>query len=789
MLRSFILFAWRNLKKNRVYSAINVLGLATGMAIAILIGLWMYDELTFDRYFDNHRTIAQVMSTTPVNGELRTSKATLLPLGLGLQGKDIQSVSMASWNENHSLQYNDVKVSGDGMFVQPSFAGMFGLKMLEGSREGLRDPSSVLLNASTAKALFGTEDPMGKTVRVSGSYDMTVAGVFEDFPENTSLTRTHLLMPWDRYIILNAHWYHNWEHQWNNHSFQAFIQLKHGADIHGLEQQLTAVVRSHPESARESILVHPMDRWRLYSEFKNGVSVGGRIQFVWMFSLIGAFILILACINFMNLSTARSEKRAREVGIRKTLGSLRVQLVVQLYIESIIVTLLALGIALCLVKLSLPFFNGLADKHMRLPLTSLSFWGSALAFTLFTGLISGTYPAIYLSSFRPIKVLKGTFKAGRLAALPRRVLVVLQFTVSVALIIGTTVVFLQVQYARDRPTGYDRGDGLIVVKLNTSGLYGHYTPLRQDLLATGAVSDMAESNGATTQVVSTMTDFRWDGLKPDAKPEFAYVAVTHDYGNTVQWQVKEGRDFSRAFSSDTGAIVLNESAVRLMGLKHPVGTVMHVQQESHTVVGVVKDMVMESPYTPVSPTIYTLDYSWTESILLRLTPGLPAQSSLDKVARVFARYNPGMPFEYKFASDEYERKFSDEKRVGQLAGVFAGLAILISCLGLFGLASFVAEQRTKEMGVRKVLGASVFHIWKLLSTEFVLLVMLSCLIATPVAWYYLDRWLSAYAYHTPISWWIFLGAAGGALVITLTTVSFQSIRAALVNPGKSLRSE
>ncbi len=548
------------------------------------------------------------------------------------------------------------------------------------------------------------------------------------------------------------------------------------------------IPKEHLKDGNEEILLHPMNKWHLYSDFSNGKVAGGRIEFVWMFGIIGAFVLLLACINFMNLSTARSEKRAKEVGIRKAVGSLRQQLIGQFLSESILVAFLAFIFSILLVQLSLSFFNGLAGKEVSIPWSNTFFWITGLGFTLITGLIAGSYPALYLSGFQPVKVLKGTFRTGRLAALPRKVLVTVQFTVSIALIIGTIVIFRQIQFAKQRPVGYSKA-GLISVPINTSEFSGHYNTLRNDLLKTGAVENMSESSSPTTSVGAALSGFEWKGKNPNSNPLFGAIGVTHDYGKTIGWQITQGRDFSRNFITDSGTMILNESAAKLISLKNPVGEMINYNGIDHKITGIVKDMLMESPYSSVSPTLFIMDYNWANFITVRIKPDMNAHDALTAIEPVFKKYNPGSPFEYKFIDNEFAKKFEAEQHIGNLASFFAALAIFISCLGLFGMASFMAEQRVKEIGVRKVLGASVFNLWQLLSKGFVVMVLISILIATPIAYYFMHNWLQNYQYRTTLSWWIFAAAGFGALLITLLTVSFQSIKAAIANPVKSLKTE
>lgn len=794
MLKNYLKIAWRNLRNNKMYSSLNIVGLATGMAVALLIGLWIWDEVSFNTYHRNYNQLAQVMvqaTNKTANGNaIFTGSTTSIPMGYELRDKysgDFKHVSLVSWQAAHIVATGDKQLSQTGMWVEETFPVMFTFKMLTGNADALKDPSSILLAQSVAKALFNNADPLTQTVRIDNKMEMKVVGVYEDLPYNTTYRDVKLLLPWKRYVNGTEEWIKNSQTQWDNHMCQLYVQLNEHADHNKVSAKIRSVPTPHITFSKEELLLHPMKKWYLYSEFKEGKLVGGRISMVWMIGIIGAFVLLLACINFMNLSTARSEKRSREVGVRKTIGSSRRQLVLQFLSESLTMTLLALILSLVMVQLSLPLFNGLSDKLMSIPWGNPVFWLLILTFTFITGLISGSYPAFYLSGFKPVKVLKGTFKAGRFAALPRKVLVIVQFTVSVALIIGTIIIYRQIQYTGNRLVGYTR-EGLITVDINTPEIAGHYDALRNDLLQTGAVADMANSNSAPTEVFSNNI-VEWKGKDPSITVSPGTIAVSHDFGNTVGWKIKEGRDFSRNFPSDTGAFILNESAVKLTGFKSPIGQTIRWLDRDHVIVGVVKDMVMESPYQPVRPTIFHLNPYWARLITIRIKPGITLRDGLAKLEPVFKKYNPGSPFVYKLTDEEYAKKFNDEKRIGNLTTIFAVLAIFISCLGLFGLASFVAEQRTKEIGIRKVLGASVFNVWNMLSMGFVTLVIISCAIAVPLSWYFLHEWLQKYEYRTTISWWIFAMAILGTLLLTLATVTYQSIKAAILNPVNSLKRE
>jgi len=783
MLRNYLKIAWRNLKKNRIYSFINIAGLATGMAVALLIGLWIWDELSFDSYFPNHKKLAEIMIRQQMKDELGTDNSIQVQLGYTLKSKynDLfKRVAMASWNDEHLISAGDKKIPGAGMWAEQDFAPMFGLQIVKGSDDGLKDPSSILIDESIAKALFGNGDPINKVVKIDDDLSLKVAGVYKDLPQNTNFFNTKILMSW-----LNAKNWRRDQTEWENHCAQLYVELQDGVDVKSASAKIKNVPTPHIEGWKETALAYPVDRLHLWGEFERDQEVGKRMQFVWLFGIIGVFVLLLACINFMNLSTARSEKRAKEVGIRKTVGSLKSQLIGQFLSESVLVALLAFVVSLVMVEMSLGFFNELADKSMEIPWSNAIFWLMTLSFAIFTGLIAGSYPAFYLSAFEPIKVLKGVLRVGKLASVPRKVLVVVQFTVSITLIIGTIVVYKQIQYAKNRHVGYDR-TGLINVSLNHD-LWNRYNPIRNDLLATGVVENAAESSYSTTNFDQN-NGMDWRGKDPSRVVFFYDVNVTPEYGKTIGWKIIQGRDFSKDFATDSAGMIINEATAKVLGFKNPVGEVVKIHGKQFEIKGVVENMVTRSPYDPIAPAVFLCD-GWMGVFTIKMKPNVPVHDALAKIQAVFDKYSPNIPFAYKFVDEEYGKKFAAEMRVGNLATVFAILAVFISCLGLFGLASFVAEQRTKEIGVRKVLGASIFNLWKLLSKEFVLLVIISCAIAGPLANYFLSKWLMNYQYRTDISWWVFASAGIGAMVITILTVSYQSIKAATSNPVKSLRTE
>lgn len=785
MFQNYFKIGWRNLLRNKGYSLINIGGLAIGMTVAIVIGLWISDELSFNSYFKNRQRLAQVMLNQTGQGYIYTGGTIASPVAEPLRsqyGSDFKALSLVSFKNAAVLAAADKRLSFEGMWVERDFPKMFSLSLTLGSDGALNDPSTMLVSMSVAKALFDDVDPINKTVRIDNRFDMKVGGVYEDLPQNTTFANTKFLLPWhNRENGLNTNT------DWDNHSCELFVLLADGADLNQVSDKIKSLPTPHiRKETNEQILLHPIDKLHLYGEFKNGKVAGGRIQFVWLFGIIGGFVLLLACINFMNLSTARSEKRSKEVGIRKTIGSQRNQLVGQFLVESTVVATIALVLSVICVQLSLPFFNMLAEKQMSILWGSPLFWLLIIGFALFTGAISGSYPAFYLSSFNPAKVLKGTLRAGRFSTLPRKILVVMQFTVSVTLIIGTIIVFKQIEFAKNRPVGYTRS-GLISIPANTPELQAHFDGVRTELLQTGIVENMASASRMITEFYNNDV-VEWPGKDPSIEVNFRDVNVTAEFGKTVGWTIKEGRDFSIEIVSDSSAVLINEAGATIMNLKSPIGEWIKYHGKEYKIIGIVSDMITQSPYRRTEQAIFLMG-KWLNVITIRIKSGTSMQEALAKIEPVFKKHNPNAPFEFKFIDEEYERKFSSEEQIAKLASVFAILAIFISCLGLFGLASFIAEQKTKEIGIRKVMGASVMNLWKMLSTDFLVLVLFSCLIAIPISYYFLNNWLKTYQYHTEISWRAFVASSVGALMVTLLTVSFQSIKAAMMNPVNSLKSE
>jgi ABC-type antimicrobial peptide transport system permease subunit len=793
MYKSYFTSSLRSMKNNKMHASINIAGLSVGIAVAMIIGIWINDELSYEKHFDNYETTGRVLQNVTNNGEVQTWWSVPMPLSEELRknyGNNFEYVVLMTSSDDGLLSYEKEILSRSGIFAEPDFTNLFTLQMIRGSRDALKDQSSIIISASTAKAIFGDDDPMGKVMVLNKNMTVNVAGVYKDIPLQSEFNEVHFVAPWDL-LYAKSGWISTMQDPWRPNAFSLYVGIAKNRTFDQVSATIKDAKLKRVSAAlakkKPALFVHPMSEWHLYSDFREGVKIGGRITYVWLFGVIGIFVVIMACINFMNLSTARSEKRAKEVSIRKAIGSFRTQLIQQFLTESVLTTLLAFIIAVLMVQLTLPWFNQAADKHSAIPWTNWSVWLVCISFCTAIGLIAGSYPAMFLSAIKPGKALKNSAQVGKSGSMPRKVMVVIQFTVSVVLIIGTAVVFKQIQFAKDRPIGYET-DGLVAIT-NAKEIHDHLDKIKEELVGANVITAIGEADAPTTELWSSSSSFSWDGKDPDLSVDFSNTGVSYDYGETIGWEILQGRNFDRALASDSIGLIINEATAKYMGFENPVGETIRWYDRPCRVIGVVKNIISRSPFEPERPTLYYLNSGQGNFALMRLNPKISAQEAISKIETLFKKYNPDEPFHYRFMDDAFAQKFGNEERVGKLGGVFASLAIFISCLGIFGLSSFTAEQRTKEIGIRKIHGASIFQLWRLMSKDFLWLVAISCIIASPIAYKLLSSWVSRYTYHIEVSWTIFFYAGLCTLIVTMITVSWHTVHAAKVNPVKSLRSE
>ncbi|HZY77933.1 MAG TPA: ABC transporter permease [Cyclobacteriaceae bacterium] len=768
MLQSYFRVGWRNLLRNKGYSFINIGGLALGLTVTLLIGLWVKDELTFDRYHKNYDRLVNVMQYGTSGGVRRIGRVIPMPLESELRakyGSDFEHLALVSWEGDHILSVGERIISKRGNYVQPDFPEMFSLEMLQGNYHSFRKPGSILLSRTAAIALFGSIDVLNEIILIDNKYQSKVAGVFEDLPRNTTFKGIEFFGSWDIYMA--DEWAGGPNTNWDDNFLRLYAQMAPNASVDDVSEKIKYIKADHvtDKSGDPVIFLQPMKEWYLT----------GRIEMIWMVGTIGFFVLLLACVNFMNLSTARSEKRAKEVGIRLTIGSKRKQLITQFLSESFLVVFIAISVAVTAAILLLPSFNTITEKEISI---NSDFWLACIPLIVVTGLAAGSYPALFLSSLKPARALK-------VNPLPRRILVVFQFTISICLAIGTIVVYEQLEFSRNRSVGYDQ-NRLITIPMKSSDFKGKLNVLRNTLKDAGAIEEMAQSSSPVTGIWNNTNQFRWPGKDPAKDEGFGTIFITADYGKTIGWTIAQGRDVTEA---DTTSMVLNEAAAKYIGIEDPIGMQVEWGKGKFEVVGVVKDVLAGSPYALPERMAYFVREDRSSWMMLRLSATRSTRESLAIVESVYKQVIPAAPFDYKFIDEEYARKFASETRVGKLALIFTVLAIGISCLGLFGLASFVASQKVKEIGIRKVMGASVRNLWQMQSRDFVILVAVSCFIAIPLSIYLMSGWLSKYQYRIELSWELFATVAISSLLITLVTVSFQAIRAAMANPVKALRSE
>ncbi|MDN5288161.1 MAG: transporter permease [Mucilaginibacter sp.] len=787
MLKNYLKIAWRNLIGNISFSVINILGLAIGMASAILILLWIQNEMSHDRFHEKKDRLYVANNRDKFNGELWAWNNTPKVLGPTVKQDypDVEDVVRVDGYETFLFTTGDKHMNIGGAAADPDFLKMFSFKLIAGNTDALKANNSIVVTRKMAIKLFGNDDVMGKTLKIDSTDNFTITGVLKDLPNNTAFQFEYLI-PWSYLKKINQD-----DNNWGNNTIKTYILLKPGVTQAAFDAKIKNITIDHTKDGEKSttqVFTQLFSDTWLYSDSKNGNYVGGRIERVKLFGLIAIFILLIACINFMNLSTARSEKRAKEVGIRKVSGATKESLIFQFISESIMLSFLAGLFAIIMVELSLHSFNQLVGKELYIDFSNPVYWLLAILFILFTGLLAGSYPAFYLSSFHPVKVLKGAFKAVDSIVTPRKILVVLQFTFAIALIICTIIVQHQIKFAQARETGYSRNN---LIYVNMQGeVAKNYEVIKLDLLNKSAATAVTKSMSPITQRYSDGWGFSWPGsTETDKKVDFVRMASDADFVKTMGVKLIEGRDIDvKKYPTDSTALLLNETAVNVMHLKSPIGAIVKTDGRDWHVVGVIKDFIYESPYEKVQQLVVMGPKSWFNTLHIKLNPANTTAKNIDMVTQIFKQYNPQYPFEYKFVDEQYAAKFEDENRVGTLAALFAGLTIFISCLGLFGLAAYVAENRIKEIGVRKVLGASVINITTLLSIDFLKLIIISYVIASPIAWFAMNKWLQGYNYRIHIEWWVFALAGCLSVTIAIGTISFQAIKAALANPVKSLRS-
>ncbi|HMO61782.1 MAG TPA: ABC transporter permease [Ferruginibacter sp.] len=787
MIKNFFKIAWRNLLRNKGFSFINISGLAIGMAAAVLILLWIQHEISYDQFHEKKERIYEAWNRAHFSGKLQTWKTTPKVLARALE-KDLPEVERAvrvDWGRATLFSLGDKRVNLSGHAVDTGFLQVFSFPMQKGNAlTALKDNNAIVLTESAVKKLFGKDDPIGKMVRLDNTHNYVVSGVLKDLPNNTRFNFEYLVN-WDYLVRTDDD-----DKYWGNNSTRTYVLLKPNASLAAANAKMKVIKPKYdPEDPKWEMFLYPASRWRLYSSFTNGVEDGGLIDFVKLFGIIALFILLIACINFMNLSTARSEKRAKEVGIRKVVGAQKISLISQFIGESVLLAFLAGILACIIVYLALPAFGTLTDKKLAVDYGNINFWLIYLGFILFTGLLAGSYPAFFLSSFQPVKVLKGTFKAANALVTPRKLLVILQFTFAIILIICTSIVKQQIGHAQNRDSGYSRDN--LVFHFLSGDLPKHYDALKNDLLNTGIATAVCKTSAPLTEGWSDSWGFFWEGKDPNDKTDFDRYKADENLVQTAGFKLLQGRDFNlKAFPTDSSAMLINESALKVMGFKDPIGKIVKDGESEYHIVGVIGDFILQSPYHPTKPMLIEgAKGGWFNIVHFRLNPANTTADNLKKAEAIFKKYNPEYPFEYRFVDEEYASKFKEEQRTGTLAAIFAGLTIFISCLGLFGLATYMAENRIKEIGVRKVLGASVTGITMLLSKDFLKLVMLSFALACPIAWWLMHKWLENYPYRVNIQWQVFVFAALLSFVISVITVSYQSVKAAMANPVKSLRTE
>lgn len=785
MIKNYFKVAWRNLARNKTFSLINILGLAIGMACTMLIALWVYNEKNWDRNNGNYDHIYHVYSNRNFNGEISTGPDMMYPLAAAVRQTypDVQHAAIVSFPGTTLMGNGETRINKQTLTVSPEFFDIFSADFINGNKDALKDPDAIVLTESTAKAIFGSTDIIGQQVRLNNNRNAVVKAIVKDMPQNST-------MQFEGVIPFNpsSPEIQRSETDWVNCGNRVILQLKPGTSVASMEANIISLIRKRTSgenpTTRGSVILHPMEKWRLFEEFKGGKNTGGRIQYVNLFTWVAVVILIIACVNFMNLSTARSEKRAREVGIRKTLGSGKHQLILQFLSESVLLAVFSFLVAAAIVYAVLPAFRQMLNMELVIPYSEPALWGIIAGIILMTGIVAGGYPAFYLSDFMPVKVLKGTILQGKQAVLPRKILVTSQFIASIILISATLIIYQQLQHVKKRDIGYDTNN---LIQLSSSAdLNKNFEAFSNDLKQAGILSSAVRTSSPLTTILGFTSGIRWAGAPENGQLVIGFLFSDQNFVTTLNAKMLEGRDFRQG---DSNSVIFNKEAIRLMGMSSPVGKEINWAGRQRRIIGVVDNMVMTSPYESATPMMVSYEDRWSGFTNLRLVPGVDIHKAVSTIETVYKKYNKEYPFEFRFIDDEFNKKFINEQLIGQLAVIFAGLSIFVCCLGLFGLVSFTIERKTKEIGIRKVLGASVQQVLMLMSKEFLILVGLAFLVAIPAAWWAMNEWLKNFSYRIDIGIGVFLMVGAITLVIALLTVGLNASAAALRNPVKTLRSE
>ncbi|MEO0723719.1 MAG: ABC transporter permease [Bacteroidota bacterium] len=791
MLRIILKSAWRQLWNNKGYSSINILGMAVGLAVAMLSALWVQYHSNFDEFHANAGDIYQAYHDfTPTGEDMQSVPALPYPMAAVLRDETpgVKHVAIVDWgNMGTALVRGETQLLKSGYHVQPDFLKIFSFPLLQGDVEtALSAPHQIILTEATAKEIFGEDDPMGETITIGDNVSLQITGVITNPPVQSSWQFDFLLPhslkeqqePWIAQAI----------DSWSNQSFQIFFQMEEGADAQAVKALHRDIfLEKEGERSVSKFSVYPMTKWHLYGEFEQGEAVNGLIRYVRLFGIIGVLVLLIACVNFINITTARAEKRSKEVGVRKAVGAGQRTLITQFLGEAGVTMLFSFGLAVILLVLLLPHFNTLVESEIKLPFASPTFWLASAGIILITTLMAGSYPAFFLTRFEAKSVLHKSFQIGRGGNMwSRRLLVSSQFTISIALIAGSLIIHKQVRYAQERDMGYNQ-ERLLAIPNNAS-LDPRFDAIKAELLAANVVDEVTASGSPITSVWSNMGNINWPGKAEDEHLGFAFIATSDNYFDVLEIDFAEGRPF-RASGADTLAMIVNQAAVKRMGLEDPLGTQLTWNDVAYPIIGVVEDVIMETPFEPVRPTVFIYNPVWRSFFMMRINEHLATEQALATIQPIFEKHDPTTPFNYEFVEETYSQKFTGTNFVGTVALLFAGLAIFLSALGLLGLALYLAERRAKEISIRKILGASIGQLWLLLSREFMLLIVIGGVLAIPLGAYFTEGWLTNFTYRIDLPWVVFGIAIAIALFIALATISAQSIKAALVNPADRLRDD